>query len=470
MRILGRETEQRQLRQYYEADEPDFLVVSGRRRVGKTFLVREFFDDRFCFYTTGLAKGTKTEQLAQFNRSLNRYGASEYPLAGDWFEAFDQLRSLIEAAPDGKKVVFLDELPWMDTPKSKFISGLESFWNGWANGRADMLLIVCGSAAAWVARKLFHDTGGLHNRVTRRMWLQPFTLKETEELLDSRGVVLSRQQIVQAHMVFGGIPHYLNQFERQLSFSQNVDRLCFASGAPLRDEFDQLYNSLFTNPERHIRIVTALGRRGGGLSREEIVRASGSSDGGGLTTTLDELESSGFIRRFPGYGKAERDTLYQLGDPFSYFALRFLLPGKINDEHFWTNDDTTGARNAWRGYAFEQVCLAHIAQVKRKLGIDGVTSVVSSWRSTAPQPNAQIDLVIDRRDGVTNLCEIKYSNKEFEITKEYEAKLRRKAWAFAETAPKTRALHTTLITSYGVKRNKHSGIVQSEVTMDDLFA
>ncbi|MDR1806390.1 MAG: ATP-binding protein [Propionibacteriaceae bacterium] len=471
MRLVGREDEQRQLREYAAADEPDFVVVYGRRRVGKTFLVREVFDDRFTFYATGLMGGSKAEQLAEFNRALNRYGTREFPPAADWLTAFWQLRDLVEADPRlGKKVIFLDEMPWMDTPKSKFLMGLEAFWNGWASGRADILLVVCGSAAAWITRKLFRNRGGLYNRVTHRIWLRPFTLQETEALLAARGIVFSRLQIAETYMVFGGIPHYLCQLERGLSPAQNVDRLCFARGAPLRDEFDQLYASVFAQAQRHVDVVEAIGRKNRGLTRDEIIAATRLTDGGSLSRVLDELERSDLLRRYYGFGKRERDSLYQLSDPFSHFALRFLRSGAVTDENYWANDDTSGARNAWRGYAFEQVCLAHLPQIKAKLGISGVATTTASWLGQRDGQKAQIDLVLARRDGVINLCEMKFADREYEITKAYADRLRQQRWAFADHAPKSAALHTTLVTPYGVKRNIHWSEVQAEVTLDDLFA
>ena len=477
MQIIGREYERELLRSYYEAEEPDFLVVYGRRRVGKTFLLREHFDDNFCFHATGLAKGSKKDQLEEFNRALNRYGKHPYPLADTWLEAFSQLRQLVESSSIvGKKVIFLDEMPWMDTHRSRFITGLEAFWNGWASGRPEILLIVCGSSAAWITRKLFEDTEGLYNRVTRRMLLKPFTLRECEQFYQTRGILLSRQQMLESYMILGGIPFYLRLMEQRFGLSQNIDRLFFTEAAPLKNEFKELYHSIFKHPDNHMRIVEAIGTKGCGLGREEIIEATRISDGGGLTKSLYELELSGFIRKYYGYGKTEKHALYQLIDPFSHYYLRFMRGANAaHDEHFWTNNEGTPALNTWKGYAFEQVCLLHVPQIKAKLGIAGVATNTYSWRSAARKddtsvPGAQIDLVIERRDNTFNLCEIKFSNREFEIDKDYDEKLLRKRWAFEDVIGKSKTVHITFITTYGVKRNKYwSSSVQSEVLMDDLF-
>ncbi|MDR1189056.1 MAG: hypothetical protein LBK95_16665 [Bifidobacteriaceae bacterium] len=470
MALVGRIEEQRVLRDRFDHDGADFVVVCGRRRVGKTFLVREFFNGRFCFTATGVAKQPKGRQLREFNRSLSIHGGIAYAQAPDWFESFQQLRQLIEHDPtSGKKVVFLDELPWMDTPKSGFLPALESFWNGWASGRRDVLLIVAGSSASWIARKLFRNTGGLYNRVTRRLWLQPFTLAECEAFFEDRRVGFDRQQQVESYMIFGGIPHYLDQLDRGLSLAQNVDRLCFGPNPPLGREFDELYASLFAEPARHVAVVKALAGKASGLGRDEISRAAHIAAGGTLSAILEQLELSGFVRSHPAFGKRERDLAYRLADPFSLFALRFGGNRLANDEHFWTNGLLSGGRNAWKGHAFEEVCLGHIPQIKRALGIAGVLSSASAWRSRFADPGAQIDLVIDRADRVINLCEIKYSDHEYAITADYDRRLRAKRAAFSEETRTTKSLAWTFITTYGLARNAHRGSVSSEVTMNDLF-
>jgi predicted AAA+ superfamily ATPase len=471
MALVGRAEERRVLQDRLEHDESDFVVVYGRRRVGKTFLVREVFRDQFCFTMTGVANSPKAEQLRQFNRALNIYGDEPYPQALDWFEAFDQLRHLIERSPGQgkKKVVFLDEMPWLDTPKSGFISALESFWNGWAAWTHDIVLVVAGSSSAWLTRKLFRNTGGLYNRVTRRVWLRPFTLAECEAFFADRGMSYDRQAQVDSYMVFGGIPHYLDQFERGLSVAQNIDRLCFAQRAPLAREFDESYASLFAAAGHHVKVVEALAQRAQGLTRSDIAQDAKLASGGTLTKVLDDLELSDFVRTYRAFGKRRRDVTYQLADPFSLFSLRFLRNGRETSETFWTDGLLSGSRNAWKGHAFEQVCLAHLPQIKQALGISGMLASVSSWRSQESTPGAQIDLVIDRADRVVNLCEIKYSDHDYTITKDYDAHLREKRAAFVRETGTRKGTAQTFITTHGLAHNAYWGHVNSEVVMDDLF-
>jgi AAA+ ATPase superfamily predicted ATPase len=470
MAIIGRKDEMRLLKKYSESDRPEFLVLYGRRRVGKTFLVREYFEGNYCFQYTGYANSDTDTQLTGFNKALNKYGGQTYAASNNWIDAFEQLIHLIENSKStGKKLVFLDEMPWMDTHKSGFLPAFEHFWNSWGSGRNDLLLIVCGSATTWITNKIFRNRGGLYNRVTRQIYLRPFTLGECEEYYNTFGIILSRKEMLESYMIFGGIPYYLSLFDSGCSLDQNVDTLCFAQNAPLKDEYRSLYSSLFGATSRHIEIVRALNQKNKGLIRSEVVDATNISNGGYLTKLLDELEQSDLIRGYRSFAKKKKDTLYQLIDFFTLFYLKYMDGNGNNDVHFWANNAESAGRRAWNGYAFELVCISHIAQIKNKLGISGVSTNASSWRSRESDPGAQIDLVLDRRDHIINLCEMKYSVGEFTIDKSYDENLRNKRAAFIEETDTKSGIHQTMISTYGIKRNMYSGDIQSEVTMDDLF-
>jgi AAA+ ATPase superfamily predicted ATPase len=470
MKIIGREKEKKQLENLLKSKKPEFVVLFGRRRVGKTFLIREFYNDDFVFYHTGVANADRHTQLDYFARAIRKYGGANSESIRNWADAFEQLRDVLKSSKKtGKKIVFLDELPWLDTPKSGFVTALEYFWNSWASGRPEILLIVCGSATSWIINNIIKNHGGLHNRVTKRIMLPPFTLAESEEYLHYNDIELDRKSIAESYMIWGGIPYYMSFMERGLSLSQNVDRLCFASDAPLRNEFSELYASLFKHSENHIDVVRALSKKKKGLIRDEIIRYTEISSGGGLSKTLDELEQSGFIYRYNDFSGKTGRYLYQLVDFFTLFYLNYMDTNKRIDEKFWSHFTDNASRKAWSGYAFEQLCLAHILQIKNKLGISGVLTNVSSWRSRLAEPGAQIDLVIDRNDSVINLCEIKYANAEFVIDKKYSENLRNKKEAFYKESKSRKTLHQTMITTFGVKYNTYSGAIQSEVVLDDLF-
>lgn len=468
--LIGRKEELNKLRSYLKSQKSEFIALYGRRRVGKTFLIRKAYENDFAFQLTGLANVTMKEQLSQFHAALVKHTSTlnwQPDLASDWFVAFRQLAEYLEKLQGkGKKVVFLDELPWLDTQNSKFLSGLEHFWNSWASARDDIVLIVCGSAAAWMLNNLIRNRGGLHNRITDRIKLNPFTLEETEVFLRKKNAIYNRYQTLLLYMAFGGIPYYLDYINARKSVMQNINDLCFHVDAPFRLEYENLYASLFKKHERHIAIIEALATKGKGLTRTEIIKRTKFTDGGGLTRILKELEESNFIRLYKAFGKKKNEGLYQLVDFYSLFYLKFIKHTDEDDENFWLNVIETPTFFTWSGYAFEMVCLHHVPQIKKALGISGVQTSVSTWQSL----DAQIDLIIDRRDQVINICEIKFSIHAFTIDKKYDENLRNKLGIFRQATQTKKALFLTMISTYGLVQNKYSGLVRNELTMDDLFA
>lgn len=464
--IIGRTAEQEILRQRIESTSPELIAIYGRRRVGKTFLVRQYFHDTFSFYFTGIYQGTKKEQLGEFNRQLKSYSGRKWKTAKDWFDAFAQLREYLESLGGHQPiVVFLDELPWMDTQKSRFTKAFEYFWNSWGATNKRLKLIACGSATTWMRENVLSDKGGLYNRTTRSIYLAPFTLHETEQYLLSRGINWNRCQIAECYMILGGTPLYLQMLERNLSLTQNVDNLFFVRNAPLAREYDFLFRSLFNEAALHRQIIEALANKATGMTRTEIMATAKTEDGGTLTKALRNLCDCDFIRQYTAFGKSERGTIYQLTDLFTLFHLRYVKGYRGQDEHHWQNMIDSPSRRAWSGYSFEQLCLHHIRQIKQKLGIGGIQSDVCAWKGDG----GQIDLLIDRRDQTINLCEMKFSQSEFEITKQYDKHLRERAESFRLATKTRKALHLTFVTTYGVKKNMYSGNVQSEVRLDDLF-
>lgn len=470
--VIGREKEIKQLDKVKSSRKSEFVALYGRRRVGKTFLIREYFNYQFDFQLTGLANATTEQQLTNFQVTFQRKSKIEYDqIPPNWFMAFQRLIDYLEALNGTrKKVVFFDELPWLATPNSDFMQALEHFWNSWATNRKDIILITCGSAASWMINELINNHGGLHNRVTERIKIHPFTLKEAEQLLKSRKNVLSRYQILQLYMVMGGIPFYLDAVSPQKSAAQNIEEMCFRRGAILQNEFGKLFASLFKNSEKHERVITALATKTKGLFRKEIAKETGMSAGGELTNLLTELEESGFITRYSSFNKKSRDILYRLSDFYSFFYLKFIKNNTNFDKGVWINAIDNPAQNTWAGLAFEQICLSHIQQIKEALSIGGVLSQSSSWRSKVSEKGAQIDLIIDRRDQVVNLCEAKFSINPFRINKSYAENLRNKIGTFRNETKTRKALFLTMITTYGLEQNEYSvDLVQNEVTMDALF-
>ena len=467
--MVGRDKEQKKLLDAERSLKSEFVAVFGRRRVGKTYLIRETFKDRLCFYHTGLANAPMSRQLAEFKKSLCQYGNGKFKTPKDWYESFDLLRQVIESSSSAKKIVFLDELPWMDTAKSGFVSALEHFWNGWASGRTDVVLIVCGSATSWIINKVLNDHGGLHNRVTKRIPLKPFTLLECENFARQQGVVLKRLQLLEYYMIFGGIPYYWEQIERGESVSQCVDRVLFSEDGELHHEFDRLYASLFKKPAAYIAIVTALGSRKIGMSREELARCAKQKLNGRFGERLLELEQCGFIRKYAPPGRVTRDSVYQLIDNFTLFHFKF-LDGRNTTADEWSHVSGSQTGRIWCGLAFERVCLQHVDQIKSALGIADVRTEAFGWQtSDAETGGAQVDLVLSRDDRVINLCEMKYVNAQFVISESYEQDLLNKVDAYQRETKTESSILLTMITARGVKPNSHSDCVQKELVAEDLF-
>ena len=468
--IIGRKAELEILGECLNSKKSEFIAVYGRRRVGKTFLVREALGSDFVFYASGILDGTIAEQIGNFNKEIADYGNRDIVAAKNWNEAFNNLNILIEASErEHKKVIFLDEISWMNTPKSGFLSALDHFWNRYASMRRDIFLIICGSASSWIIDNVVNSTGGLHNRLTGEIYLKPFTLRECEAFFKSKDIDIPRYHVAEVYMIFGGIPYYLDFFKPKYSVARNVDEIYFKESAPLRNEYENVFRSLFKNPDNHVRVIEALAERNYGKTREEIAATTGKTAGGGLSKVLGELITSGFVREYQAFGKRKRDRLYQLIDPFTLFNLRFGSKRSAFSNDFWTRFNTTPGHAAWAGYAFEILCLMHIQQIRKALGISGVLTEIYSWRSKTHDPGAQIDLVIERGDRVINLCEMKYASSEYTIDKAYDLNLRNKRSAFLDETRSRKAAQVTMITTYGLRKNAYQAGVPYEVILDDLF-
>ena len=472
MAMIGRKRELNLIQECRNSDRSKLVVVYGRRRVGKTFLIREAFDYKFTFTHTGIENGTYAEQLGGFWNAICSQFNMDAPRPKNWMDAFEQLKKGISQSPNERKSIFIDELPWMDTRRSGFVKAIASFWNGWASARKDIVMIVCGSAAAWMTKKILQNRGGLFNRANRTIYLEPFTLAECEAYLLSRDMPMSRKDITLAYMAFGGAPYYWTLLERDKSIEQNFDILFFAKNAPLAIEFKRLYRSVFESPEPYIAVVSTLGTRKAGLTRNEIVQATPSvGNDGTLTEILENLELSGFVRRYSATGKIKRESIFQLIDNYTLFYFQFIRGYTGKDDEHWSHMRQDQHRIVWEGLAFERICLQHTRQIKSALGISGVATEESAWvkRGDSGERGAQIDLVIQRGDRVTNLCEMKFATGEYAISSAYETTLRNKMESFRRETKTKDTLHLTFVTTYGLVHNSHASIARSQVTLDELF-
>lgn len=473
--MIGRTTEIKILKKAYESKKPELIAVLGRRRVGKTYLIRTFFEGKIDFEMVGLKDGKKQQQLRNFTYSLSeakQQKAASEKVPKDWLEAFHSLKEFLESRKDKKKkIIFIDELPWIATAKSDFLTGFGYFWNSYAS-KKNILVIICGSATAWMIRKIINNRGGLHNRVTHKISLQAFSLSETESYFKSRNISFDRYQLLQLYMTMGGIPHYLDQVEGGKTAVQNIDEICFHPQGLLRSEFDNLYSSLFANPERYEIIVNALGSTWKGMSRNEILETTKVKDGGGLTTILKELEQSGFISSYVPFNKKKKDTLYRLTDNYSLFYLKYIKSLPKNEAGNWQSLSQTQSWKSWSGYAYENICLQHIDRIKAALGISGIHTRHFSFlaKPTEAHDGTQIDLLIDRMDNAISICEVKFYNDTYVLTKEVADKLKKKKSIFRQVSKSRKQLFMVLITTFGLKQNQHSlGLIDNAISMNELF-
>ena len=483
--LIGRDNERKILQDALTDEYSLFIAVYGRRRVGKTFLIRESYDYHFTFQFTGAAKIPARKQLARFRMALKEHGLTDMPpVFSNWIIAFSELKRFITLQPEGKKIIFLDELPWMDAPRSGFLSELESFWNGWASARKDIVFVVCGSATSWMVKKIIKNKGGLHNRLTHRIALKPFSLRLCEELMASRGIEMTRKQILNGYMIFGGVPYYWSLLQKGVSLSQEVDRLIFSNEGDMYDEFSMLYAALFKKPEPYIKVISLLAGKKEGMTRLELIEEGGLEDNGKLTDLLNDLEWCDFIRGSSVIGKQTKDEIFQLIDHYTLFYYEY-INGKRHGINFWQATEGTPRYYNWCGRAFERVCLCHTDQIKQKLGISGILTEEYAWRyipkkkkedeepavakGKRKKEGCQVDLLIDRSDGIIDLCEMKYHEGKFTISESYQEDLNNRKNIFKEASKTQKAVHNIMVTTDGLAHNAYSKEIQNEVCLGDLF-
>lgn len=472
MSIIGRIEEQKEIDSCLKSDKAEFLVIYGRRRIGKTYLIKEYFNNKFSFYVSGVNNTTNKVQLKNFASSLKEYGLKNNQEIKDWLDAFNLLKSLLEQyniyreEKSGKRIIFLDELPWLDGKKSDFKPALDLFWNTYASTQKDLILIVCGSATSWIMNNMIKDKGGFYNRLTKTIHLLPFSLKECLSYSQSLKLGYTKKQVVECYMIFGGVPYYWQLLDKEKSLAQNIDSLCFNENGQLHNEYQALFKSLFSSKGKHREIIETLMKKGNGMQRKELASIKNIGDGKSLTTSLVELCECGFIRAYDNYKTSKSGKFYQVIDPFVLFAKTFLLTPKFDS---WLTYINTPSYYSWTGHSFEILCLNNILAIKKVLGISGVATKEYSWKSKQSKNGAQIDLLIQRRDQVINVCEIKYTIGEFTINNEYEENLKNKLQTFIDEIHPKEQLVLTLITMNSLKENEYSNIILSKIEGEQLF-
>ena len=473
MKIAGRKEEIALLQSILEEEESSFLAVYGRRRVGKTYLIRQVYENDIVFDCSGVLEDDMSQQLESFWRTLLRMNPQTQPSLPPktWIEAFFQLRDYLDnLKSDKKKVVFLDEIPWFETQRSGFLSALDNFWNMYCTKRTDIILVICGSAASWIIDRVINSRGGLHNRLTHRLLLKPFTLGETKAFFELKNIKLRLKDIAEIYMCLGGIPFYLKDIKAGFSVPQVLDQLFFGDGAKLKDEFQNLYAALFKNHAVHEKVVTALASKNKGLTRTEVIQTSGIQSSGELSTVLEELVQCGFVRQIFPIMKTKEDSLYRLIDEYSLFYFKFLVDDTTTSS--WAQIVQNPVYKIWSGYAFENLCFKHTFQIKKAMGFHGIITNEYSYvsKGNADQEGMQIDMIIDRADNCVNILEVKFHNTEYEVSESYGRQLLHKATIFQERTRLKKNVFITMLTVFGVKKNEHYlTAVTNQLLIDDLF-
>ncbi len=480
--IIGRKQELKMLKEVWSSREAELLAIYGRRRVGKTHLIREFFSSKGTYFElTGQKDGSLHDQLDNFIKAFSQTFFQAIPLRtpSSWKEAFELVTAQINNIPKTQKLtIFFDELPWLATKRSKMLQAFDYFWNHYWSKNSKLVVVVCGSAASWMLEHLINAKGGLHNRLTRIILLKPFNLKDTQEFLRHRGISFQHKQILDLYMVFGGIPYYLKQIRKGKSPAQNINKICFQREGLLYGEFHRLFHSLFDAYNTNLSIVKAIAKSWSGISRIELIRITKILSGGSLDKRLEELETAGFIQSYIPYGQKKKGHYYRVIDEYTLFYLRWIEPmkdrGIEGGKSYWQTKSSTAQANAWSGYSFENICLKHIDQIQEALGIQSIATETGSWRFVPKkgslESGAQIDLLFDRDDDIITLCEIKYSQKAYSLDKGYAKKLIQKIEAFEKQTSTNKQIFLALITISGLKKTIWSEeLIHNVVTLNSLF-
>lgn len=473
--MIGRKKEIEKIERLLASGRSEFLAITGRRRVGKTFLIDAMLGQNYCFSMTGIQNGSMTAQLVNFSVKLSEYNReAPQKTPENWQMAFLYLKTYLKTLDKEKKqVIFLDELPWIATPKSGFVQMMAHFWNDYLSKEPHFILVICGSATSWISQKIINDPGGLHNRVTENIHLYPFTISETHAFLKNKGLSFSLQDLAKIYMTLGGIPFYLENLRKGESFPAAIERMCFSPNGILHNEYANLFQALFNNADIHQQIVSVLATRHYGMSHTEILSQIGMKQAtGSYQRAMEELIISDFVVENTPFGKKKRGSIYRLVDEFSIFYHRFIKSNKKYTQGIWQQLAESQTYKIWAGYAFETLCTKHIDAIKRALGIAAVYTEIYSLHipGTSEAEGLQIDLLIDRKDGCINLCEIKFHSSPFAISKDYYQQLLEKKQRFLDHTHTQKSVFLTFITNHGLAPNAYSKeIVDAEVRLEHLL-
>lgn len=491
--MIGRKKELALLNSLCEEEKSKLVVVHGRRRIGKTFLVDYMFQthrkDCLFFKFTGSADQNSSVQKDYFVEAIYEWFKVEpsKPIE-KWHEVFIFLKRTIEAEikeknHQGKVIVFIDEVAWIDKHnKAGFLSAFGHFYNTYIEKNNNLIVILCGSNASWIKNKILKDTSGpLYHRVDVEIPLYPFDLQETKEyLIKEKRFDIDDKSVVDIYMILGGVAKYLSYLDSKLSIAQNINKLFFSLHAPLYSEYEALFKSLFYDKSsNHRKIMDLLISKQSGFEMMEIEKLLKEIKSSTLRVNIEELIDTGFIKPIARYAHASRNTKYIACDPLCNFFIKWVQPLSKNDiasliDYFETKS-TSHDYIIWQGFAFEMVMISNIELYLKARGLSSGVKSIGYWDYTTQsedESGAQIDILIEYIGNTYDIVECKYYNDEFIIDKAYAKNIQNKKEMFIKYGIKNKKfdLKVVMLTTYGTKINQYYNQVPiaKDVKLGDL--
>ncbi|MFH1831150.1 MAG: ATP-binding protein [Pseudomonadota bacterium] len=425
-KFVGRHNYLKKLENIWNQHKVGLISIYGRRRVGKTELIRVFSRNKAAWIFEAIEGENTASQIKHFLNQLSQFTKEPYLRDldyKDWPPVFDLLSNKIKQKKD--LIVAFDELSWMAARKTKLISYIKYYWDKEWKYHPHLLLILCGSVASWMVKNVVRSNA-LYGRISENILLDPLKPFEVAEFI---GKKRGKKEILEYLLSFGGIPKYLEEMDFNQSIQINIDRTCFSASGFFVDEADKIFYNQFKETHIYKQIVRCLSESS--LPLKDISQKIKIPSGGGLKRYLDNLISAGIvdsindIRNFK-LGKVPR---YYMIDELMRFHLQFVSPNisEIKHTHSASRFDKF-TKNKWHpfmGNAFERFCLKHRYLIAQILGFDSKVTACGSLLNNN-RNGFQYDLVYLRSDGVVSLCEIKYLSDKpgTDLIKEMEAKLR----------------------------------------------
>jgi AAA+ ATPase superfamily predicted ATPase len=405
--FIGRKVEIAQLTALIDLPRPSIAVIYGRRRVGKSELIRHVTQGKNVLSFEGLEGQPKHKQIKNFLFQLSAQSNIREKNISDWPDALILLRTLTQ---DGQWIIILDEFQWMANYQNELVSVIKMIWEKYLSQNPDLTLILCGSIASFMKSKVLKSSA-LYGRTDYELNLHELNLSEISEFFPGKG----SDEVIDTAMLVGGIPKYLELISEYPSLYDALEPLAFSQDGFFKTEYDRLFASHFGKKPIFMKIIQTLATNPYGLTTGKLAKEMQVASGGTLCHQLDDLESAGFLHSIIPFDKPEGSKLrkYILMDAYVRFY-HSIIRGSMKET---TPPNTqfhaimsSPRYAAWAGMAFEFLCMRHHKEISRILGFHGIPYTAGPFfqRKTLDTPGVQIDLLFERSDKILVLCEMKY--------------------------------------------------------------